>query len=819
MSWFVIPLEKFLRHRVTLAAERFADLAAGLAIFILTLIAGWDLVSGGILAGMDATTQFYPWYSYLGESLRSGNIPAWSPHQFSGAPFAGAPLSGWMYLPAMLLFTALPLMAAAKGYLLAHLLLAGLGTYVLARTLRVTVAGALLATVAYEFTSYLFFRSACCLAFSGVYALLPLTLLGGELAIRSSRWLDRGLWWGLSGLALSQILAAWPGQGSYYALLALGGYVAYRTLLFPPGNIRGVWSRLGGLVLHGGGVLLFGFALAAASILPLLEYNALSNLAGGYAGEGAATPSGGWSLGDWKRLMRPGDYYIGLPILGLALASPFVARGRHAIPYFTFLSLGVLTLSGQGPTLLHSILYDLLPGFDRLHPHAPQRVTVVLFLGIALLAGATLAALGEMGKNTIALASVPVLATLLLVTRVESTPPEELVDFIGSGDRTLYLLQSVIPLPAESLVVTLAALALVLAYALLPGWRALVAALLVAVLFANLLSSSRAMFDRLEQARGGNQLLKIDLSAYYGSTGAQEFLRSQTREEPARYFGYDSQGYALRFADPQIQALLVNNAATSYGLQDVQGYNAIHLAIYDEYMAALNGQTQNRHFSNVLPEGFDSPLLDLLNVRYVVTPAATSPNRSYMQDLKNNLRTVYEDDRVEVLENREALPRAWIVHSARQAAPEEALKMLNSGEVDPRQTALLEREPPNLSLPEVPSSDRASVASYEATRIELSTATGAPGLLVLSEVYYPAWKAYVDGEPAPLYRADHLLRAVPVPAGEHVVELRYESQSLRIGMAISLLAYAVLVEMAVARAQRWRKSLACKGQATTRVEP
>jgi hypothetical protein len=49
----------------------------------------------------------------------------------------------------------------------------------------------------------------------------------------------------VGGLALSQVLAAWPGQGSYYALLALGGYVAYRTLLFPPGNVRGIEGRLG----------------------------------------------------------------------------------------------------------------------------------------------------------------------------------------------------------------------------------------------------------------------------------------------------------------------------------------------------------------------------------------------------------------------------------------------------------------------------------------------------------------------------------------------------------------------------------------------
>ncbi len=74
--------------------------------------------------------------------------------------------------------------------------------------------------------------------------------------------------------------------------------------------------------------------------------------------------------------------------------------------------------------------------------------------------------------------------------------------------------------------------------------------------------------------------------------------------------------------------------------------------------------------------------------------------------------------------------------------------------------------------------------------------TGAAGLLVLSEVYYPAWKAYVDGEPARLYVADHALRAVPVPAGEHTVELRYESVSLRIGIATSILSYGLALAVA-----------------------
>jgi hypothetical protein len=128
--------------------------------------------------------------------------------------------------------------------------------------------------------------------------------------------------------------------------------------------------------------------------------------------------------------------------------------------------------------------------------------------------------------------------------------------------------------------------------------------------------------------------------------------------------------------------------------------------------------------------------------------------------------------------------------------------------VGPRQTALLEREPPDLARPDASSSDRASVTTYEAERIELKTAIGAPGLLVLSEVYYPAWKAYVDGEPAPLYRADHLLRAVPVTAGEHVVELRYESSPLEAGIVISLIAYSALVGLAFAGARRRRETVA-----------
>ena len=133
------------------------------------------------------------------------------------------------------------------------------------------------------------------------------------------------------------------------------------------------------------------------------------------------------------------------------------------------------------------------------------------------------------------------------------------------------------------------------------------------------------------------------------------------------------------------------------------------------------------------------------------------------------------------------MPRAWITHDAWKVDADLALKLLRLEIVDPRRTTLLETQPPDLAEPEDPSKDRASVTEYSANRIQIETYTEAPGLLTMSEVYYPAWRAYVDGKPVRLYRADQLLRAVAIPAGEHTVELRYESRALQAGMAVSAL--------------------------------
>ena len=149
---------------------RRADTAAVAALLALTGAGAWGFLSTENVFGWDAVTFFYPWYSSLGDALSNGDVPGWNPHQFSGTPFAADLQSGWAYLPAMLLFTLLPLVAAAAGFVLSHLLIAGLSAYAFARALGMEVSGAFLAAIAYEFGGLLYLQTGCCLLYVGVLA-------------------------------------------------------------------------------------------------------------------------------------------------------------------------------------------------------------------------------------------------------------------------------------------------------------------------------------------------------------------------------------------------------------------------------------------------------------------------------------------------------------------------------------------------------------------------------------------------------------------------------------------------------------------------
>ena len=170
------------------------------------------------------------------------------------------------------------------------------------------------------------------------------------------------------------------------------------------------------------------------------------------------------------------------------------------------------------------------------------------------------------------------------------------------------------------------------------------------------------------------------------------------------------------------------------------------------------------------------------------------------------LKPVYQHDHALVLENKRALPRAWLVGQAQSVDGEEALRLItgqtgeNTPAFDPRRTALLEVAPaelPQLAGGELPADSAARVTLYEPNRLVIHTRSAQGAVLVLSEMFYPGWEATVDGVPARIHLTNYLLRGVVVGAGEHRVEMRYVAPAARNGAVISAATLAGLCVLVI----------------------
>jgi uncharacterized membrane protein YfhO len=100
-------------------------------------------------------------------------------------------------------------------------------------------------------------------------------------------------------------------------------------------------------------------------------------------------------------------------------------------------------------------------------------------------------------------------------------------------------------------------------------------------------------------------------------------------------------------------------------------------------------------------------------------------------------------------------------------------------------------QPLGINLPGSTEGSVAQVAAFTPNEIRIEVDAVADGLLVLSEVYYPGWRASVDGAAAHLTQTDGLLRGVPVPQGHHIVRVWYAPASVRLGLVISALGLVV----------------------------
>jgi hypothetical protein len=195
----------------------------------------------------------------------------------------------------------------------------------------------------------------------------------------------------------------------------------------------------------------------------------------------------------------------------------------------------------------------------------------------------------------------------------------------------------------------------------------------------------------------------------------------------------------------------------------IEGYGALLL---NKYFPPQKSETDNKQ------------VLDLLNVKYKI-------------EVDNNAKSM------KLVENTGYFPRAKMFYEIKVIENEEQLvNYMKSPEYDWKKTLVLEKSPLNIQLPAVVDSNISSevkVLDYNINGMKFEVNTSENGFLFVSEVFYPAWKTYIDGSPAETYRADYSLRAVYLEKGKHTVEMKYESDTFSAGLKISIVAVVILL--------------------------
>lgn len=191
------------------------------------------------------------------------------------------------------------------------------------------------------------------------------------------------------------------------------------------------------------------------------------------------------------------------------------------------------------------------------------------------------------------------------------------------------------------------------------------------------------------------------------------------------------------------------------------------------YHAAKPGRIQDLE-DYYLSQG-DIGMLNMMNVRYII---AQGPNGNPVAQ-----------------RNPYANGNAWFVQDILLAEnADDELRLLDS--LDTKKTAVIHRQfKDELPFQKIERDSAASIdlASYKPDHLVYETSSSSPQLAVFSEVYYPqGWNAYINGEQAEYIRANYVLRAIPVPAGIHKIEFKFEPKVVQTGSTISLVSSILL---------------------------
>ncbi len=735
------------------------------------LLALPSLVRGDLIGGGELTHHFYR-LLFVARQIRSGHLPLWNPYLASGYPAVADPPTGFFYPLTVPLLALLSVREAINTGILLHLGLAGALMYLYLLGLGLTRPGRLVGAAVYMLAGYTATRvMAGDLQRLEVYAWTPLLLYLIDEIIQGRRRVGAAL---LGSMVLaSQFLAGDP-QTFVYSTMAVAAYAAGRVM-----NVRyHSGMRLGAIVM----MLLFMFGVAvplvAVQYLPSAQALALANRNSpepDFPFIGSIPPVGlvsfvaplffGNEHTNWGESLEREFYfhsstlYVGFFTLALIAAGILTRWDRWHVRFFAFFGLGVLWIAlGKYGFVYRAVQYvPILRDFKNV-----EDINTLVPLSAAVLAGvgfdvfrahATTPALWPRISKILLrclAGAVALAAATLLVHR-------GIFEDAGIGAR-------LVPAVEESATFALVMLGISFGLLRLRARRAAE---------STRIAAAAAMFIIADLLWFALPLVNTDTN-----------LRSSAADDAVERFLVRDR------SDYRVYGL--GDRAVAAEVQEVQGEVGLLSARYSEYTNFIQGYPI-WNFSNrpagphgVLLRGdFDSPLLNLLNVKYVVDRAGALPPlpAPWLPTEVAPGLTIYR--------NTAVVPRALRSAGYRVLTDRLAiLRALTSPGYDPHRYIILEQQPSagpafgrGARAPDPAS--RVTITTYRPDYVALHAVFASAGFLVLNDLYYPAWSASVDGHPTPVYRANYMFRAVVVPAGTHAVVFAYHDRQLVMGGLVS----------------------------------
>lgn len=701
----------------------------------------------------DVVSLIFPEQMLVVDLIKRGMWPLWNSYILGGTPLM-ANLQAAAFSPTNFLYLMFEKLTAWSIQIMLQHWLAGVGMYVLMRHWRVSKAGSTFSAVAYAFCGFNMIFS----QWNGhtlSAAFIPWAVCYLDKYLKKGRYHEGVI---LCLVLAGQFMAGYP-QTSLYTILTLGLYV----------TVDG-WGRFRQKI--GAYMGLTGFAFVTVG-LTCVQWWPAGEL-WGLSQRGYEVIPKEWAFIPWEKLVTivaadyfgnhatqnywgPQNYlsnslYVGVVCLVMALVGLKMIRGRREGWFLIILTVGVLGFCL--PTPWAALIWK--KGILGMQSAYQDRMAVVFNFGLAGLAGFGVERYLKEGKVNLgwALGVVGVISALLvwvLQIKINSVAARNLI------------------------------------------WPLAVAIGVSGVLWAG---------------RRRSSLRNIILVAVFGLMVA-ELYRFWWKYTP-----FSKRDYVFP-KTPVIEYLmsqkglfrvtgreaLPDNLRIFYRIESLEGYETIHPLEISELVGVINnpgaaGPSVSRY---VLVDNETHPALGMANVKYYLAlkrnklgePDAEGEAPERLMD--ERFVKVFEDKTVLIFEDIKAMERAAMFYDWEVSKNKtETLRALGQKDFLFKKKIIIEE---GVHLNKVAGREVKNMVrylNYDELSSVLEVETAEEGLLFVSQEYYPGWKVWIDGKETKILRANHAFCAIKVPIGEHKVELRYQPESFKYGMGVTLGALGIM---------------------------